>query len=136
MKIIICLDDAKGMLFNNRRQSRDRRVIDDILTLCDGARLYISPFSEKLFAPTGEAYTVSENMLAEAESEAYCFVENMPIEPYISRVDELIVYRWNRLYPADVHFDIDLKKEGFSLASTTEFEGYSHEKITKEIFRR
>ena len=31
MKIIVCLDDYGGMLFNSRRQSRDRMLIDDIM---------------------------------------------------------------------------------------------------------
>lgn len=136
MKVIVCLDDTHGMIFNNRRQSRDRRVIDDILTTVGNERLYISGFSEKLFAERTEVYSVSENMLSEAEGADYCFVENIPLAPYASRIEELVIYRWNRRYPADTYFDIDLEKEGFALVSTMDFEGYSHEKITKEIFKR
>ncbi len=136
MKVIVCLDDAQGMLFNHRRQSRDRCVIDDVLKTVGDEKLYIRAFSEKLFADRGEVYTLNGEMLSAAESTAYCFVEDMPLAPCISRVDELVIYRWNRLYPADVYFDIDLAKEGFSLDSVQELEGYSHEKITKEIFKR
>ena len=46
------------------------------------------------------------------------------------------MYRWNRVYPADTYFDIDLVKEGFVLRDTRELEGNSHEKITKETFTR
>ena len=28
MKLIVCLDDGDGMLFNNRRQSRDKAVCE------------------------------------------------------------------------------------------------------------
>jgi hypothetical protein len=33
-------------------------------------------------------------------------------------------------------FDINLEKEGFSLMSSYEFEGYSHENIKKEVYER
>ena len=136
MKVIVCLDDKLGMIFNGRRQSRDRRVTEDVLRCTEGKRLYISAFSKKLFEGSEDAYILDEDMLSIAQSKEYCFVENMALEPYISRVEELIIYRWNRLYPADMRFDIDLGAEGFSLEDTVEFEGYSHEKITKEIYRR
>ena len=41
MKMIVCLDDRNGVSFNNRRQSRDRVVIQDILTLTRGHGLYV-----------------------------------------------------------------------------------------------
>ena len=136
MRIVVCLDDAGGMLFNHRRQSRDRFVIDDILKLTELKTLYISEFSTKLFADSEKAYKISENMLDEAESEDYCFVENISLAPYASKIDQIVVYRWNRLYPSDMRFDIDLAAEGFSKATSEEFKGYSHEKITKEIYVR
>ena len=136
MKIIVCLDDGLGMTFNGRRQSRDRRVIDDILSMTDGARLYISPFSEKLFSECGRELTVDADMMKKACDGEYCFVENIAVEPYISRAHELIIYRWNRRYPSDMRFCVDIENEGFSLVSSADFEGYSHEKITKEIYRR
>ena len=40
MKLIVCLDDNKGMMFNNRRQSRDRVLIENVLELCKGEKLY------------------------------------------------------------------------------------------------
>lgn len=42
MIVILCLDDKKGMMFNNRRQSKDKFVIQDILKLVDGKKLFIS----------------------------------------------------------------------------------------------
>ena len=38
MNIIVCLDDNQGMLFNKRRQSKDRQVLEDI----DIADIYIN----------------------------------------------------------------------------------------------
>ena len=31
MTVIVCLDNANGMMFNHRRQSRDANVVKDIL---------------------------------------------------------------------------------------------------------
>ena len=45
MTVILCLDDRCGMAFNNRRQSRDKAVINDILTHLNGERLIISPLN-------------------------------------------------------------------------------------------
>lgn len=54
--------------------------------------------------------------------------------PYSDRITEVVVYRWNRSYPGDFHLDLDLNQ--WRLVQTTEFAGYSHEKITKEIYRK
>lgn len=136
MKVIVCLDDNGGMMFNSRRQSRDRAVTADILRTVVGARLYIDPYSEKLFLESGGEYSVSDRMLDEASKGDVCFVENKELSDYADRIEEIVIYRWNRRYPADRFFDIDLEKQGFKRVDTEEFEGYSHEKITKEIFRR
>lgn len=136
MTVIICLDDRFGMTFNDRRQSRDRRVTDDVLRMTDGKRLYISPFSEKLFSEHEGMYILDAEMMKNARSGEYCFVENIALKPYISRIERIIIYHWNRTYPSDFSFDVDLVQEGFSLAFSEEFEGFSHEKITKEIFVR
>ena len=64
----------------------------------------------------------------------YCFVENTPLPQNLDEVEELILYRWNRLYPSDVYFTLDTS--AFTLQETTEFVGSSHEKITKEILKK
>ncbi len=124
------------MMFNRRRQSRDRVVTEDILKTAQRSKLFIAPYSEKLLAERGGAYTVSENMLLEAGQDDYCFLEDRLPTQYIDRVDEIVIYRWNRHYPADLYFDISPEEQGFKCVYSGEFEGYSHEKIAKEIFRR
>ena len=49
MKLIVCLDERKGMMFNNRRQSRDRVLIDNMIKMVGDDKLYIAPYSESLF---------------------------------------------------------------------------------------
>lgn len=134
MTLIVCLDETGGMMFNHRRQSRDRILISELCEHIGSHKLYISAYSEPLFKDTGANYTVSPSPLSEATDDDYCFIEDLPVLSFFDRVDEVILYRWNRYYPADVYFDASL--EGFSLVATKEFVGSSHENITKEIWRK
>ena len=73
MRVIICLDDHNGIAFNNRRQSRDRIVVDRTLQLSDGRPLRMSLYSAKLFpAP---AVLAGDDYLTAAGDEDFCFVE-------------------------------------------------------------
>lgn len=127
MKIIVCLDDNGGMLFNERRQSRDRIVCEDIINSLNGEKLFISAFSELLFDGFLDRISVCEDFLQKGN---ICFVENQSLSQ--CNADEVVVYKWNRVYPADFYCDIDFSK--YSLSDQTEFEGYSHEKITKQNY--
>ena len=128
MKLIVCLDDNKGMMFNNRRQSRDRVLIENVLELCKGEKLYTNEYSSKLFPE--KFVEIFDSM--EEIGNGYCFAENFTVNE--NDVEEIIVYKWNRVYPADVHFNIDL--DNWNLTETVDFEGSSHDKITREIYVR
>lgn len=132
MKIIACLDDNNGLLFNNRRQSRDRVVIEDILKDCHNSKLWINNFSKSLF--DSPHVNISEEFLNEACESEYCFIENVNLKPYEKYIDEIILYKWNRVYPTDFYFDINLST--WNLTQVTEFKGNSHERITKEVYEK
>ena len=115
MKLIVCLDDNNGMMFNKRRQSRDRVLIENALEICKGEKLYTNEYSAKLFPEN--TVEMFENI--EQIGNSFCFAEDFNVnEEY---VDEIIVYKWNRLYPADTYFNIDLKN--WSLIESVDFEG-------------
>lgn len=135
MRVIVCLDDRNGMLFNRRRQSRDRRVIEDILRELGEKRLLVNGFSAPLFERAGERIRVEDDPLAAAGREDVCFVENLPLAPWAAAIERLTVYRWNRVYPADMRLDLALES-GWHLVAASDFPGFSHEKITKEIYER
>ena len=132
MKVIICLDDNGGMLFNNRRQSRDKEVLKDIINNLNGNKLYISEFSQKLFGDYTDCVMVDEDFLADSCESRICFVENKSLKN-LSAISELIVYKWNRVYPADFKCDVDFSV--YELVESIDFKGFSHEKITKEAYR-
>ena len=128
MKLIFCLDDRGGMMFNGRRQSQDKELRKRILETLGDKTLIMSPYSAKQFVE-GENIIISDAPQSSVNDGVY-FVEDLPYS--LGRVNEITIYRWNRHYPSDVKFDTDLSKEGFVLDSVYEFEGSSHEKITEE----
>ncbi len=133
MNAIICLDDKNGMMFNKRRQSRDSILNERVLKLAEGKNLFMSEYSAKLFGENRDIAIV-ENPLTAAKKGDFCFIEGK-IDS-IAEIDTLYVFLWNRHYPADTFFDLDLEKEGFKLTSTEEFAGNSHEKITLNIYNK
>lgn len=135
MIVIVCTEDRGGMLFNNRRVSKDRTVIQKILELSEGKKLWIHPFSEKLFEQEHpENGCVDENFLEKAGEGDICFVENQSLKGMEGQIEKLIVFGWNRAYPFDFKLDLDL--EQMEKTAEEEFAGYSHEKITRLQYRK
>ncbi len=131
MNLIVTLDDQNGMLFNHRRQSRDRVLNDRIATLC-GGRLTVTAYTAALLEGLPVDLTISEDPLAAAKPGDWCFLEDRSPAPALEKIEKLVVYRWNRVYPSDLKFDIDLS--AMKCVSKTDFAGYSHEKLTEEVY--
>lgn len=137
MIIIACVDERNGMMFNRRRQSRDSAVCGDILRECGGKKLYMSAYSGKLFGDAEEKnIRISEDFLKEAGEEDACFIEDIQISGFENEIRTVILYQWNRRYPADRYFLLDLSDGSWELQRTEELKGSSHEKITKEVYER
>ena len=68
-----------------------------------------------------------------AGEDDFCFVENVPVTQYISKIGKVYLFKWNRNYPTDFTFDLDLNSN-FILISVEEFKGNSHELITLEVW--
>lgn len=134
LTVAVCLDDELGMMFNKRRQSRDRVLMADLIETAGGV-IYAEPYSARIL-PEGCDHVLTEDPTRDAPEGSFCFIETLPLGRCIGDIERFVVYRWNRLYPADVYFDIDLEKEGFRLVSESEFAGSSHDKITKGIYER
>ena len=135
MKVILCLDDNNGMVFNNRRQSRDEKVIEKILDITKKNRLWLNKYSYSLFEIFNASnVNVDDLFLSEAPMGEYCFVETSELTNYEKWIEEIIVFRWNRDYPYDKELDIDLSK--WKLINSLEFEGNSHKKITMEVYSK
>lgn len=134
MILIICIDDNGGMMFNKRRQSQDKILIKKITELALGKKIRINSYSKSLFEQcTNADIGIDDNFLSNAADGEFCFAECGNLEQYRQKIEKLVVFKWNRHYPADVYLDIDLSD--FILESSVDFEGSSHEKITMEVYK-
>lgn len=128
MTLICCVDDALGLAFASRRQSRDSAVCRDIAALAAAAPVSMLPYSAALFKG------LDINIVPQETEAEFCFLELSSPASVAGKADRLVLYRWNRRYPADVYFDVPLS--GWLLAESKEFQGSSHEKISREVYIR
>lgn len=131
MQVIITVENRNGMLFNHRRVSRDQKVSERILAYCKEKKLWMNAYSAKLFENNSQI-RVSETFLE--QKDAICFVEDQDVTPYLPEIDTIILFHWNRDYPADFFFTVDLSE--WNRIHQEEFAGKSHEKITMEVYKK
>ena len=84
MKIIVCVDNQNGMMFNHRRQSQDRVLRKRILELTGGKKLWMNAYSQKQFLQVNGNMSkeqeqsgqiqADEAFLEKAGPGEYCFV--------------------------------------------------------------
>lgn len=127
MTLILWTGKNGELLFNRRRCSQDSAVIADIVSMYHPAEICVSAYSSPLFPGA----KVIQN-LQEAEN-GILFLEDLPLSSALAQAQQLIVYRFDRVYPADVRLEIP--KE-FQLKESKEFSGSSHDKITREVYEK
>lgn len=133
MILCLCVDKKNGMMFFGKRQSQDRIQREEMLNLIGNNRLWVSKYSASLFNNT-DNIVVDDDFYIKADENDYCFVEDKNID--LNDCSSVVIYNWNRHYPADKFFDLDLKKYGYKLVFKRDFAGSSHEKITEEIYEK
>ena len=126
MIVFTCVDNNNGMLFNNRRQSKDLAITNKIKDIILGNDIFLSEYSQTIL-PEGK---VNHNLL---ECEGFVFIED-PVHFVEEKIEQLYIFKWNRNYPSDKKFNVNLSN--FSLISTEDFTGNSHDCITLEIYKR
>ena len=127
MRVFHCVDQNNGLLFNERRPSRDREVVADIERTLQGEPIAMREYSAKLFegmdnVQVTDDFQGCENVFLEADDLA-----NLDF-------NTLVVYRWDKVYPADVTLSYDLKS--LKLDDVSVIKGYSHDEIVKEVYTR
>ena len=133
MRLIFCIDDKGGMMFFGKRQSQDKSLRDWIVNYAQGAKLWMSPYSAKQFDESLNI-SVDDGYMSKAEENDVCFIEDGDYSA--DKAGEIVLCKWNRHYPSDKVFDIDLKSLGFKKVGSEEIKGSSHDKITIERYRR
>ncbi|MBQ7359164.1 MAG: ribonuclease Z [Lachnospiraceae bacterium] len=134
MKVIVVLDDQNGMMFNNRRQSQDMALRSRILDLTKESKLWMNEYTAKQFECVEQWMRVDNLFLDKAGVGEYCFVENESLLQVKDKIEEMIIFRWNRRYPGDRFLDANPETLGMTCKYIEEFEGTSHEKITMEVW--
>ena len=76
MKIAVCIEKSGGMLFNNRRVSRDSVVQQKLLELVGEASICINEYSAKLFEDSSKL-KISNDFLSVATDEDICFIRHI-----------------------------------------------------------
>lgn len=125
MILITCIDNSNGIMFNKRRVSKDALLIERLKGITKENKIYVSEYSKPLFDGFDNLVLSIEDLT----NNDFYFLED---EDYTGNIDKIIIYKWNRDYPADKYFDIDLSS--YELISTQDFQGSSHDLITEEIY--
>ena len=134
MHVMICIDEAGGMLFAGRRQSKDRILRQQARILAQGQPLWMNSYTARQFAEDGCDIVKDDAFLENAPADAWCFVENADLMPYLEKITQVAVYRWNRHYPSTTWFPMDHFAGKWQLVSQREFAGSSHDTITEEVY--
>ncbi len=136
MKVFITVDENGGLLFNQRRQSKDSKLRAHILHICGINKLWLHPFSASQFTkPLPNNIIINPFCLEKAQDNDYCFIENLPLTHYLPKINTVFLCKWNRSYPADIYLDINLSAN-FVLQKITEIKGTSHPQITIEEWQK
>ena len=133
MKLIFCVDDKGGMMFFGKRQSKDNVLREWIINYAQGSKLWMSPYSAKQFDGNPNIL-VDNDYMSKAKENDVCFIEDGDYSA--ANASEIVLCKWNRHYPSDKVFNIDLKSLGFKKIDSEDIKGSSHDKITIERYRR
>lgn len=129
MILAACVDNRMGLSFLGKRLSKDRMLREKLLSL-SGAKLRMSLYSRKQFESGTYA---GEDYLSAACPGDWVFAENADYLDYADRIEQIVLFRWNRDYPADLYFSFP---GDWRLVSTEDFPGNSHDNITMEVYRK
>jgi len=139
MNVIICIDEKNGLMFNRRRQSRDRAVIEKVLDIAKNQKLWLREFSRELFNEKiinqNNHIFIDNEMLKKAATDDFCFVEDIDLFPYTEQIQKIYLFKWNRTYPQDFSLKLDVETL-FKRVYAEDFTGKSHEMITLEVWGR
>lgn len=150
MTVFVCVDKKMGVLFQGKRQSKDRMLRKRILDIVESAnaKLTITNYSYEQFRIDERDGLLNVQDKLDFKNDDYVFVEdeeslnNLPWE----NIDELVLCCWERNYPADTFLhkpevvDCTLKRKetvlGNSHDMTLEFYNVKTRKKPGKIFRK
>ncbi|MSS19275.1 hypothetical protein [Pseudoramibacter porci] len=140
MILVMFLDPKNGMAFNHRRQTRDSAVIDRLRQLFPGKCFWGTLKTEALFdGQEGVTFRADTDFLKKAGKGEIAVAEFASSEALLdvdASIERLIIYRWDKVYPADLICTYPLAPKGWNLTAQQVFAGTSHDTITEEVYTR
>lgn len=107
MHIISFVDKYNGTMFDGRRQTKDRLLIDYIKCLTQNNKLWCSTYSGSLFETKPENLVIDDEFLSKAGIDDFCIIEGQSIQLYLDKIKTIRLYRWNKKYPSTESFSVD-----------------------------
>ena len=135
MNLIICVDETFGCSFFGRRQSMDSILREKALSLTGQKPLWMDPYSAGQFRDRMDRICVVKEYWDKVPDNGWCFFELGDPEQVLARVKCLVVFHWNRAYPADRFFPLERIRSSAALCYSEAFAGNSHDKITMEVYQ-
>ena len=135
MKLIVCLSNYAGMMFNNRRQSRDSGLIKRLIEIVGNKKVYAESYSKTLFQKFDVKNLVFFNKSIDwstIKNSDYVFIEDPKLLKNAPIFEQVIVCWWNRDYPADSFFGLDMTH--YESVKTEILTGNSHDEIEIEYY--
>lgn len=142
MTVIICVDNNGGILFNGKRQSKDRALRKYLLDIVEKekCRIAMSSYTYSQFKEDERKEIIDVKERFSFDEDYIFFEQAIPIS--WEKVNNLILCCWNRDYPADEYFNLPIGVECI-LQKTEEIVSDSHtltietyEVHTKNWFRK
>ena len=143
MILISCVDDSVGRSFNNRRQSKDRVLTAHIIKRVGENLAWTTGYTAKMLFGNDLGrplnWKLSNIPLRAAIDGEFCFAEDIPSSEIVYAmqhhgIEAVWLYRWNRSYPGDNFFPLDMTAPPWKKVSETELKGHSHPSILEEIY--
>ena len=104
-------------------------MIENAIALA-GGHLFVTPFSEKIM----KTYALPHTVIGDPTSlrkEDWLFYEEGDPSFLFPLCQNVVVYRWNEVYPSDVRVSLSSLVGG---EADAEFEGSSHKRITRHPY--
>lgn len=132
--MIAFVDKEGGMMFNHRRQSKDSVALRKIIDMTAGSALWVNEYTAPLFEQLDVPQLKADSdFLSKAEPGEFCLVEDADILPFSCFVEKIFLFHWNRDYPRDKKFPLDVHSGKWHCTSQEDFTGSSHDNITMEV---
>ena len=135
MKVIICVDDRGGVSYHGRRLSQDRLQRIDVIQRFASHGFCMKKETADLYHQIDKrCYQVIPAWKQVLSSDRWWVSEDIEFLQWLDQLEELVIYRWNRLYPSDKKLLLSLPVADWRCILHDSFVGSSHAKIDVEHY--